>query len=70
MKWLIYSHPHDYPRHFVARRIDTSSSSPIGLIKADDLESLRNIFRVQGLACLQRSERDEQQDRSFVETWL
>lgn len=68
--WTVYDHPSDFPKGFIARRweIERSGAEPTAdVMRAYDLEPLREQLRNMGLTCLDRNPEDEPQ---IVETWL
>lgn len=64
--WCIYDHPRDYPESFVARLFELDQPTPF-VMRARDLETLRERFRAEGLVCISRSESDP---ANYVEAWL
>jgi hypothetical protein len=64
--WVIYDHPRDYPREFVARKWIGEEATP-EVVCAFTLGSLRESLRGKGLARLERHKTD---DPTIVESWL
>jgi hypothetical protein len=64
--WVIYDHPRDYPREFVARKWVGEAATP-EVICAHSVGALRDIMRSRGLNRLARHDSD---DEVIVETWL
>jgi hypothetical protein len=64
--WVIYDHPRDYPREFVARKwVGDEATGEI--ICAQSVGALRDKLRVKGLSRLERHHSD---DPIIVESWL
>lgn len=64
--WTLYDHPRDYPNDFVARLyyLDQPTDQ---MMRATDLNTLREYFAFQGLYRLPRAPGD---DPNIIETWL
>jgi hypothetical protein len=64
--WVIYDHPADYPREFVARKWVGEEATP-EVMCAHSIGALRDALRTRGLARLDRHKTD---DPVIVESWL
>jgi hypothetical protein len=64
--WVIYDHPRDYPREFVARKWVGNEATP-EVICANSVGALRDALQHKGLSRLARHSSD---DPIIVETWL
>jgi hypothetical protein len=67
--WVVYDHPSDYPRDYVARQhiIGVAGQRPTDRIMTGTLDSIRVALANLGLIRLTRSDAD---DPVIVETWL
>ena len=69
--WVVYDHPLDWPRYYVARRhiaIPVELAGPTGDVIMDvDLERIRDNMEQLGLTKLDRFPED---DDKIMETWL
>jgi hypothetical protein len=67
--FVIYDHPADYPKHFVARMWFTLPQEQClnVVLRSPELESLQDLMATWGLTKLQRFGAD---DPAIVETWL
>jgi len=64
--WVIYDHPRDYPREFVARK--WVGEEPSGEILCSySVRPLQEALRRRGLRRIERHSRD---DPVIVESWL
>lgn len=64
--WVIYDHPADYPRAYIARRW-VGDDPTDDIIVAVGLAQLREAMRRRHLSCLPRHDSD---DEAIVESWL
>jgi len=64
--WVIYDHPRDYPREFVARKW-IGGSPTAEVVCAHSLGALREMMRSKSLVRLERHKTD---DPIIVESWL
>jgi hypothetical protein len=68
--WTVYERPRDYACGFIARAFEVTSTGPKPtghVIKCLDLEPIQEKLHRAGLTCLQRDENDE---REIVESWI
>ena len=68
--WVVYDHPPDYPRHYVARRFIVNAAGQrlsTDFMYAVDIEAIRAVLRKRGLAMLARDPRDAPK---IVEVWI
>lgn len=68
--WVVYDHPKDYPRDYVARQFFAGANIILATdetITAGDLDTLRRVLESKGLVKIERAMSD---DPVIVETWL
>lgn len=68
--WVLYDHPKDFPKHFVARKWSVMGGElqPTNqVIASEDADQIRKVLRDNGLA---RVEESGQKDPKIMETWL
>jgi hypothetical protein len=67
--WVIYDHPKDWPKFYVARlHYSLPQPEPTGsIILIRDLEELRDWMQERGYICMPR---DESDDPVIIETWM
>ena len=68
--WTVYKKPRDYPTGWIARMHDVDGAvvKPTGhVIKAVELEPIREKLARAGLVCIPRQEGDQ---RQIVESWI
>ena len=68
--WTVYEKPRDYPTGWIARMHEVGGAvvKPTGyVIKAVELEPIREKLARAGLVCIPRQEGDE---RQIVESWI
>ena len=68
--WTVYEKPRDYPTGWIARMHEVGGAvvKPTGhVIKAVELEPIREKLARAGLVCIPRQEGDQ---RQIVESWI
>jgi hypothetical protein len=68
--WTVYERPRDYPTGWIARMHEVGSDGPEPtgyVIKAVELEPIREKLARAGLVCIPRQEGDQWE---IVETWI